>query len=1339
MLNWSITLKNLFMLQNKYLKNLFGQLIQCVPIVLLLVSICCSTTLVQAQDLLQASKRISQLAQSSNLTPRLVLPQGSYTLSLDQNTITPRQSDTIAIEAEGIYEILFTGNGDSQYLAILLMGDQLDSIRSSKKITIFNSASYLNWESQGLLDTIPSADFSGVNCTDCSQDDQRIGGQRRIIVSNDLDSVNTVQVNERSYTLQLGERLTILPREDRLLVQVRGARRQIDKPTQQILQFWYQYIGYKDPEWRQKTLQDVRNEFMRNPYLPTSIARWIPASPDKVVHYLSSADRPVLLDWQKRLYETKDEINVSIQPQLRYEALDKIAVSAPDVAAQEAQQVYASDDRLGFSLNQATLLEGLSSFIEKRAQEELNVAYLQRMRTRLQKDTILQTIFPNTSQLFNQFELDNYRFILDNAKVVFTSDLNNLGLNVYDVMQVEQFKEAFQYSSGVYFSALVLKMINMVYQGVPTDTILINSFLSLDRQANLLELELQNKTAQFLAKDTVQLALLQQKSKDYYQRLSTESESLHSLVQGLQVEVENLKVDMPFTHPLYERTYKIGSDLSFIQAQLASWQNQLKEHADLNAIDLQGRYPKNYVLENSQLSNYAKFFSEQTPAPEVMIRSGLQSLNAPQQRKTVLNLQDWTASTVTLRNQFLNIKSKWVLEQSSKIKNRALVTTYAYEVLKEALESEISWWTNSAPSDLQQEVLALEFLKSSLEKDPKVGSDYQKLQQFMLGDYTDFQLVKTVLPSLETALKDTYLPLLKLHQTRLRSYAKQRNWPALDAQAIDQNKKLYQTNYPRFIQVFDAKQTADETDDIDGFEAYLDTLINFHTQLPLADKPTGQRGTFDNPFVPLLDTLIQYQYFDSLAVQQELGQLQSNLDNLENDLSQLDQSRRDLQNWIKRYQSSKTDSVIAKSRNDVHNFAKVFAVGVHMSQALRNQNQLIQSGFLNDTTRVQRSYLSESDLGNTLNISDSMSIQQVPFKDTLQQKWLSMNALESTFQADSLSRSIYFGLLYQDIISIPGLGLEENSLSGANAQNIALLSTAILQGIERMNEIQNKKQSLQNTGQKLALSDYSLLIKETLRIVDLSFKIFNNSSSVSNNALFKTGSQILGQTTSLYQNLANEQYNLAISNLAAMVQALVTEQADKSLARGADRFKSKLLTYGSFMAAVSLAQTPDQVKTALETAAVEVGYSRVKRVNKWNVSLNAYLGLGLGFEDNGSSKTGLQANLATPVGLSISRGLGRGHSLSLFGSILDLGPIVTFDFQTGSTATAGDLQFKDFVAPGAFVFWNLANTPFSWGAGIQRTSNIRMIGGDPDPQRTTRFMTSFLVDVPVFNLFTRKF
>jgi hypothetical protein len=721
-----------------------------------------------------------------------------------------------------------------------------------------------------------------------------------------------------------------------------------------------------------------------------------------------------------------------------------------------------------------------------------------------------------------------------------------------------------------------------------------------------------------------------------------------------------------------------------------------------------------------------------------MVRSALQTLQATAQRKNIPSLQDWTASAINLRNQFLNIKSKWVLEQASKIQNRALVTTYAYQVLEEALATEIAWWDGAARGVASQEVVALEFLLASLEKDPVVGINYNKLKQFMLGDLTDFQQVKLVLPALEQALRTSYLPLIKLHQTRLRSYAQQRNWTKKAAPAIARNHQIYQKAYPGFVQLFQEKQAANDPDDFDQLDLLLDTLARFFPELSLLEKPSRQQAIFDNPFVPLLDTLIQYQYFDSLAVQQELGQLQNNLDQLENQLYQLDQSRKDLQNWINEFQRTKTDTVIINSRRDVESFSKVFAVGVHMAQALRNQNTLISTGFLNDTTRIKRSYLVEGDAGSLLNISDSFSIKQIPFQDTLQQKWLSMKALEDTFQADSLSRSIYFGLLYQDIISIPGLGLDEQQMSGANAQNIALLSTALLQGIERMNEVQQRKQQLQLNGQKLQAADYTLLIRETLRIVDLSFKLFNNPN-MARNPLFEIGSQILGQTTGLYENLANEQYNLAVSNLAGMVQALVTEKADRDLTRGANRFKSKLLTYGSFMAAVSLAQTPDQVKMALETAAVEVGFSRVKRVNKWNVSLNAYLGLGLGFEDNGSSKTGLQATLATPVGLSFSRGLGKGHSLSLFGSILDLGPIVTFDFQSRSTATDVDLKFKDFVAPGAFVFWNIANTPFSWGAGMQRTSAIRVIGDNPDPQRATRFMTSFLVDVPVFNLFTRKY
>jgi hypothetical protein len=151
-----------------------------------------------------------------------------------------------------------------------------------------------------------------------------------------------------------------------------------------------------------------------------------------------------------------------------------------------------------------------------------------------------------------------------------------------------------------------------------------------------------------------------------------------------------------------------------------------------------------------------------------------------------------------------------------------------------------------------------------------------------------------------------------------------------------------------------------------------------------------------------------------------------------------------------------------------------------------------------------------------------------------------------------------------------------------------------------------------------------------------------------------------------------------------------------------------------------------------------VGYSRVKRVNNWNISLTAYLGLGAGYEQNDNSNSGFQLNLATPIGLSISRGIGRGHSLSAFGSILDLGPIVTYDFNTRSTFTDVELGFEDFVAPGAFLFWNIANSPFTTGFGVQRTSKIRMLGSDPEPQRTTRILGTFLIDIPIFNLYTKK-
>jgi hypothetical protein len=1316
--------KTIFMSQNsKTFKNQLASLYRKPWLLLLLLTSLFAERL-PAQDLLQAATELSELLRSDAFTPRLRLSTDQFVLSLDGTTVQVSDPSKITLENLGIYTLTFTRapSRDAHY-ALLKLGNGQDTIRTSRTIQIFNQSGYLNWEALGSTDTLSNEQATLLNCENCTTTEEVIQGTR----------IKTLQPLDQA--AQIGnlrvapyERLILLPFGENTIAQVRGKRNQITKPTQRLLEMWYQYIAYQDPNWRDVSLAELRNDLASNPFLPEEIIQLIPNSPIRASSYLPPQKQPRLSNWQERLYLHKTPIDVSLQPKLQYEKLDKPALPANQVASQQAQSVYAADERLGFSLNQDQLLKGLASFIEERAQEELNVAFLGRMQRRLQKDSLLLTLFPNTAQLFEQFALDNYRFIMDNAKAVFTSDLSNLGLNIYQVFELEALKDDFEYSSELYFAALVLKMINMVYLDVPTDTILINSYLALENQADILSLQLRKNTAMALAQDTSLHQDIIAAYQQYAQTLQSSVTALNTQVNALNSIISQLREEVPYTHPLYPQVWEASDNLNNLRGQLNDWVQRFREESVLLENQLRGVPSAEFILSNSQLKDYDRFFPNDSDAPIDRISSGLGALDQQLKSNEIQQITDWNNSASYLGQTILNLQSKWQLIQDAQLSSRAQRALLAYQTLEKALSTEIAWWAEN-PST-QRPLLALQFLQNSLQQDALIGLKYQNLRQLLLQDQTNFAFLKDDLPVLEETLENRYWPLSIQNMSTLRI-----GKDTIAAPGVRQNANTFRAALPSFRALFAEKQ---QMDDFDQLEQYLDSLQNFFDRLPPANIPKNQEKAFHNAYLPILDSLIRFSQFEQAALQKQFARIEAGLDTLGQAVARAAFIRNSLRQEILDFQAEQPDSVLLRSSQRIRRFSQVFAVGNHIVQALRSEQTQIVPQTSQDTFRLRNTSLRGNAGQSQTTISDSLSIQSVIRLDTIRQKWLSFDQLEATFKQDSLSRALFFGLLFEDIRHIPDLQMGQQG-SRLQADKVANLSISILRAIEQLRSIENKRQSLAVQGQKLSLTDYSSLIFQTLSVVEQSFGLFKEHSPASGSAgLLQSGQQILGQSNQLYQNLVNKQYNMALANLAAMVQSIVAEQKSNKLQRDARQFQSKLLTYGSFMAAVALAQTPDQVKTALEIASVEVGYSRVKRVNNWNISLNAYLGLGAGYEQNDNSNSGFQLNLATPIGLSISRGIGRGHSLSAFGSILDLGPIVTYDFNTRSTFTDVELGFEDFVAPGAFLFWNIANSPFTTGFGVQRTSKIRMLGSDPEPQRTTRILGTFLIDIPIFNLYTKK-
>ena len=262
--------------------------------------------------------------------------------------------------------------------------------------------------------------------------------------------------------------------------------------------------------------------------------------------------------------------------------------------------------------------------------------------------------------------------------------------------------------------------------------------------------------------------------------------------------------------------------------------------------------------------------------------------------------------------------------------------------------------------------------------------------------------------------------------------------------------------------------------------------------------------------------------------------------------------------------------------------------------------------------------------------------------------------------------------------------------------------------------------------------------------------------------------------TDLVTAVNRRNYSAAINEAVHIYQLVRTTPAKNDDAAGSttatqqELSNSKstldnLVKYGSFMANVGTAKNSEEVSKAIETAALPVGSSRIKRESPFNVSLNAYPGLFVGHESIQGIKDGRVFNaygLTAPVGVSISRGHSflffgtgekgwkenkNGWSTSLFISLIDIGAVAAFRFKDDSTAQVPSIQLKNILSPGAFISLGIPKSPLSINFGAQMGPNLRKINYSNPTEPFNeygekiywRFSTSLVVDIPLLNIYTK--
>jgi hypothetical protein len=201
-------------------------------------------------------------------------------------------------------------------------------------------------------------------------------------------------------------------------------------------------------------------------------------------------------------------------------------------------------------------------------------------------------------------------------------------------------------------------------------------------------------------------------------------------------------------------------------------------------------------------------------------------------------------------------------------------------------------------------------------------------------------------------------------------------------------------------------------------------------------------------------------------------------------------------------------------------------------------------------------------------------------------------------------------------------------------------------------------------------------------------------------------------------------------------------------------FLKGLKPYGLFMANMVDAKDPEEVKVALENAVLPVGSSSVKKNSKSNIVVQAYLGAYLANKDRSYSSWTSKFGVIAPVGISYTPGFlswKQVGSVSIFGSLIDVGAIVDYDLKQeptvpGDGTNATNAVSKDYkiklgqiFSPGVFLVYGFFdNIPLSLGFGTQYGPGLSKVTTDDSTpvinNPSWRWSAFLSVDIPLFNL-----
>lgn len=1259
-----------------------------------------------------------------------------------------------------------------------------------------------------------------------------IGGVR----IDDIPMLRVLSAN--GYATSPSVWLQFMLKEDKLLVRrpVLTTRQQfIPVSTEKdlkVISLLGRHSLLKSAELQQANLHGIISDnYRQNKHLNRKLANYFSKGLGNTKTTFSNNNLQAAINANKTSYEWQqvlaNEKKLDLSPQASYrEVIDAYRTpinTAADNLQLASEQFENGSKKLRKGFNASNIAAGLSDFVVERAQEELNLTFLNRLRGGILNDTSeFKKLFPATRSMLVDFEVDKYQTLLDFAKKAFVQDLQNLGLNFPKLFELQKY-EQLKNDPNVFNIFLIYDIANQIYEDTPIEEVLLKLYERLGERQFSLNQSINLALADTLQKNNVLRRKLIQDLQNYTNEINQLDQhidaSRRQLLSLLPPAAQNSRSKSPtdFVNQLnrnvptrrlmadaYEAKKSSGEhkELSSVEAYiLLEGPNNhpnvsFQQYETLTPLHLTANPAYWYTLKKLPFAETKVFFDEDLP-PKTVIATGInqirQLLTSKQETvfATWLNrLEDGMAAVKIKRAEYEANNLKKPIDDLQELTGRRAA-------IYSGLLLELKFWENLKNNNYQTK-------DGQLQQQHIIEHDYQAVKYLVdvfenpktynLYDWSDmdelnaYLLKKDLFPNnqIEAEIFVQELPvsihkvvaegtkfiddfLLQIQDRILKLQANFQGSRSDFLQHYDITSQYHSLfmNLPANNSIglaYDYYQTVDTMKMAFDKPLLMEPLIE---ELPPATVPV-------NVLLASCDQLSSQQATNAYnySKDQDFNQLNDEIQKTRTELQELLVHKKALFHQFYSLENRYTNQLF-QARQHADQLSKLTELTTHVLYALKaadNQNETIITV---DSVFQQVKKIQTNDNGTSVEITyDSLTLRQRTIaKGKDARRWIQPSQLLKITQQDGL-KDAFFGLLSERLAA-------SSSHSDYSQKNLKLLVNKAVFAINEVDEQTALLRHKQATNQVLSFSDYYPFIRTTVDLLNVVLTTPLNADQAVIDRFPKLTNlpKISDESLSLFENVFAEKYPDAIHNVMRLLAIIWEVDMDVALAniqqknaslvennqgkqpplkkitrkkeKKNKQIKSALLVYGSFMAHVVAAQNASQVKAAIRSVAVPPGSSSVKRKTKFNVSFNAYFGVGFHRENLNNSlipesqQIGNTVGLSVPVGVSASLGaLGKNNNwgLSLFVPILDIGGVTAFRLSDdGSTGELPELTFSNLISPGGYLMVNFPKSPFSVGIGAQYGPQVRKITINEAEINSSawKFGITASIDVPIFNLFSR--